>query len=122
MEKLNMINMAKKEDESKELAYPASDQSLYPYGLCISLCNEELDKLGIGEENIEVGNILHLHALASVTSVSQNTTIHSGATKRIELQITHLSTPESEEDENAEAEKKMTSAKEKITKLYSTKS
>ena len=124
MEKMtNMINMAK---EAKELTpsvqYETPKQPAYPYGLCLSLSEEELQKLGLGESELNVGDILHMHAIASVTSVSKHDNINSGPSSRIELQITHMSALENEENENEEAEKKMTSVKEKITKLYNAKS
>lgn len=95
-----LVDMAK---TSKELAgdyggvtVAAPAQSLYPYGLCISLCQDELDKLGL-DGDCEVGDMIDLRAMAKVTSVSKNETT-SGASIRIELQITHMET-ENESDE-----------------------
>lgn len=121
MEKLtNMINMAKAEGESYPIPAEQMKQPAYPYGLCLSLCEEEIQKLGLGDGETSVGDIIHMHAIASVTSVSKHDNINSGPSSRIELQITHMSALESEDQENAEAEKKMT-AKDKITKLYNSK-
>ncbi|MFA7278765.1 MAG: capsid staple protein [Sterolibacterium sp.] len=73
--------------------------SVYPYGLCICLGQEELDKLGLTAE-CEVGDFLHVFALAKVTSVSTSDT-GEGEKSRIELTITHMGV-EDEEDEQAE--------------------
>ena len=113
----SMVDMAKTpEDVKKEvgnsIAAPVSAESKpsvpsYPYGLCISLNEEDLAKLGITGELPEVGDMVHLVAMAKVTSVSESEREDTGGTKtkccRVELQITHLAT-ENEDDEEAEAE------------------
>lgn len=107
-----MIDMAKSpSDVKKELkSYPsvaAPDMSVpsYPYGLCLSLGEDELDKLEI-EGDCSVGDIIHLCALARVTSCSESETEGPGGEKkrsrRIELQVTHLAT-ENEDAENSAA-------------------
>lgn len=114
MEKLSsMVDMKK----SEETVSPMLDQPVYPYGLCISLGQEELDKLGIGSGDLSVSDMLHLHALASVTSISQHDNINSGPSCRVELQITHISAIESETEEDRVEEKKL-SGSQKIQKLY----
>jgi hypothetical protein len=87
-------------------AYPVSigDQSIYPYGLCLSLDNETLDKLDL-DGDCEPGDFIHLFALCKVTSVSKNDT-GDGMKCRIELQITHAGV-ESEDEENEEEDKKI---------------
>ena len=81
----------------------------YPYGLCISLGNNELEKLGLDPEDCEVGDMLHIHALAKVTSVScHDREGQDGECHRIELQITHfMDDVEDEDEENREEETKM---------------
>lgn len=74
----------------------------YPYGLCISLCEDELDKLGLGEDDIDIGDILHMHCLAQVTSKSSVDNV-SGQSCRIELQIKFIAA-EDEDEEDDEAE------------------
>lgn len=75
---------------------------VYPYGLCISLSEDELAKLGLDGDLPEVGEMIHLAAMAKVTSVSESEREESDGTKtkccRVELQITHLAT-ENEDDE-----------------------
>jgi hypothetical protein len=97
-----MVDMSMDNEEKQEWAESAPVPSKYPYGLSISLTEKELDKLGIEASDIEVGDMLHLHALAKVTSVSCHDNEH-GSTCRVELQICYLS-GEDEEEENEEAE------------------
>lgn len=107
-----MIDMASTPAEVKEKAAESCapilcDAPRYPYGLCISLDNETMDKLGLSGDLPEVGEMIHLCAMAKVTSVSANereSTGDDGATKketycRVELQITTMAL-ESEDDEN----------------------
>ena len=102
------VDMAKSPEEVKEqtaIASPIEPKvPVYPYGLCISLSQDELDKLDL-DPDCEVGDIVHLMAMAKVTSRSENEMETSDGKKekccRIELQITHLSV-EDENDEDPE--------------------
>lgn len=98
-------DMAKDQEELEEEAFPNAikNQNKYPYGLCISLCEDEIEKLGLDNEEIQVGDLLHLHALAQVTSYSCSQQADGDPHERIELQITHLCF-ESEDEENEEEE------------------
>jgi len=95
----------------------------YSYGLCLSLEDDELEKLGIDEELPTVGDIIHLCALAKVTSASQSEREMSDGSKkqcrRIELQITHLAT-EDEEDENEGAKAQMAADEGRRKRFYGT--
>lgn len=105
---LKMVDMKKTPEEVKG-DYPATisgEQNLYPWGLCIRLGNDELDKLNL-DTDCEVGDMLHLFCLASVTSVSKNST-ESGENKCVELQIKFMST-ESEDQENEMVRKRIKS-------------
>lgn len=102
----SMVSMELDAKEQAEMLAPSLPK--YPYGLCISLCEDELEKLNLDKE-CYVGDMLHMHCLAEVTSVSMRDDSSSGPSCRIELQITHLSVPENEDDENRESEKGMTS-------------
>ena len=112
MEKIPaMTDMKRSRKEKSEtlsdMATPAMvspDVPDYPWGLSISMCEEELEKLGLDEKDMSVGDIYHFHALVKVTSVSSNE-YENGKHCRVEFQITHLS-GESEDEENEEAEEK----------------
>ncbi len=74
----------------------------YPYGLGLCLNDPELKKLGLDEEECEVGDHVHFHCLAKVTSVRDD----EACGKRIELQIVAMSA-EDEDSENEESEEEM---------------
>lgn len=90
---------------------PAIQRPRYPYGLSIYLTDAELDKLGM-DKDVGVGDMMHIHAMSKVTSVSMNDT-EGGQTCRIELQITHMC-GEDEDDEDTEA----TPADKRRARLY----
>jgi hypothetical protein len=105
-----MVDMALDAKEKAEMAAPPAPN--YPYGLCISLCQDELDKLNINKEDLNIGDILHLHCLAKVTSMSCSDN-EGGSTCRVELQITNIAA-ESEDEENEQFQ----SPEKRIKKLY----
>ncbi len=106
-----MVDMAVTPSEHADIlpsvAPEPTSQPIYPYNLSISLQDEELEKLGIDcdDEDCQVGNYLHLHALAEVTSYSKNKT-NDGERRCLGLQITHLEV-EDESAENDEADEEM---------------
>lgn len=77
----------------------------YPYGLCVSLCKDELEKLEIDFDSCCIGDFLHLHSLAKITSKSNNET-EEGDNPRLELVLAFLEV-EDEGREDAEADKGM---------------
>jgi hypothetical protein len=83
---------------------PEAPKPSYPYGLSICLQKEQLDKLGL-DDSCSVGDLLHGHFLAEVTSVSKHQT-EQGDNCRVEMQIKYLSA-ESEGEENKEVEASM---------------
>lgn len=102
-----MVDMAHTPEDIKKEAeaygvVPSGNANKYPYGLCISLGNDELEKLNL-DCDCEAGDMIHLFAMAKVTSVSQRDTENGEVQKRLELQITHLGL-ENEEEENEEVE------------------
>lgn len=117
MEKIpQMVDMAiNSEDEGDGLpeAVNLRIPQQYPYGLNICLNDQSLEKLNM-EDDCEVGDHVHFHCLAKVTSVSNNENMG----KRVELQITAMSA-ENEEEENAAAEEEMERPKISHKKMYS---
>lgn len=108
-----MVDMKLDKEEQEEINSPSPP--MYPYGLCISLCTDELEKLGIDVATTDVGAIFHLHCLAKATSKSMNDS-ESGVNSRLELQIIAIAA-ESEDDENEESDNKL-SGKKIVSKLY----
>lgn len=93
------------EDEEKKMMAspsPSYKPDPFPYGLRMCLCQEEIEKLdpSLPPEAMQAGAIVHLHALARVTSSSMDP---NGESKRLELQVTDLEI-ESEDAENEDAE------------------
>ncbi len=73
----------------------------FPWGLRISLTEKEFVKLNLDPSEAVVGGIVHLHALARITSVSHSDSEHntSGPSTRVEMQIEDMCI-ESEDSEN----------------------
>lgn len=100
----NMVDLSRSDEEKEDAQsfnYEAPD---YPPGLSICLTQDELEKLDL-EDDCEVGDMIHMHCIARVTSVSKKE-VNGENDCRIELQITHISA-EDEDDENDEAEEDM---------------
>ena len=76
----------------------------YPSGLRITLCDQELEKIGLTED-IQVGDLIHMHCMAKVVGLSSNDHETMGKRSSVDLQITHISA-EDEEAENSEEEKR----------------
>lgn len=64
----------------------------YPYGLRITLCTPELEKLGV-EADCDVGDTIDLRAFGVVTSVTKD-----GENCRVEIQLQKIAV-EDEDDE-----------------------
>lgn len=87
----------KAKDLSKGMISPSvSDLPDYDYGLNISFNQESLDKLSL-DDDVKVGDYVHIHAFAKVTNINQQ----PGADKpdRISLVMTHICA-EDEDEEN----------------------
>lgn len=96
---VSMALTAKKDGESNDFMNECAP--IYPYGLTISLGDEQLSKLGLPAE-CEVGDLMHMHCIAKVISVSKNDT-ESGTRTNVALQITDIAC-ENEDEENRMAE------------------
>lgn len=102
----NMVDMARspveKSAEAQEMLTSAvADIPTYPYGLNICFDNEVLEKLDM-DEDVQVGDYVHIHAFAKVTSVSERD-INGQPDRRVELTMTHISA-EDEDEENEDDE------------------
>jgi hypothetical protein len=91
---------AKKEVEKYDMpatASPVASVPTFPYGLCISLEDETLDKLGMEGAMPAVGDVIQFTAMAKVTSASDSEREKSDGSKeqcrRVELQITDMGVP-----------------------------
>lgn len=87
------IDPAEREARYKEMSEPAkADLPVYPYGLCVRLDEEALEKLALGELP-EVGSEMTLIARVTVTSASVAEHATGSKThkhKSLELQITDM--------------------------------
>lgn len=95
-----MVSMERTPEEKAEtvaeMMSPAISMPDYPFGLCISLDEDDLEKLDL-EDDCEVGDMIDLRAFARVTSVSK-TQRDGKDCCRVELQIEMLAV-ENESDE-----------------------
>lgn len=83
------VDMALSSSEKKAEATAISPSPpMYPYGLCISLGTEQLQKLGLADD-VEAGDHIQLNAIGKVTSVSKHDT-ESGCDCRVEIQLTAI--------------------------------
>lgn len=90
--------------EAEDDYMPTPDNApAYPYGLCISLCEDELEKLDLTHDDLCVGDMIHVFAMGVVTSKSCSERQDGDHHCRVEIQLTHLA-GEDEDDENDEEE------------------
>ena len=86
-----LIDMKRdKADETSEMAaMPADNEGQYPYGLCISLDKDELDKLGITSLP-PIGAEFHLVAVGQVTRINQSADKNMDEERSMSIQITMM--------------------------------
>ena len=72
-------------------------KEIFPYGCCISLDDDVLEKLGLAGDMPAAGEMIHFCAVAKVTNASMSERIDSEGNKqscsRIELQIIQMGVP-----------------------------
>lgn len=104
--------------ESKEMRM--GEPPAYPWGLCLHLEKDELDKLGISTLP-QVGSEVHFAAVAKVTSVNQSAREGQDENTSVALQITMLAIvkTESADEETGESESPKSEAKESRSLLRS---
>lgn len=90
MDGVSLINMEMSKKEAKEYTQPEpSDAPKYPWGLCINLNDDSLEKLGLDKlPSVETEVTIIAKAVVSSTRESQT---QGGETERsLELQITDM--------------------------------
>lgn len=100
---INMKQQAKREEMPGAIE---ADEPRYPYGLCISLGKEELEKLGITALP-KVGSEMMVTAKAVVKSVSAYDTQGEGQDMRVELQITDMGLGQTDDAQNNDRASKL---------------
>lgn len=87
-----LISMARSPEALKKdsaygtiIARKEPDQPVYPWGLCLTLSDEELEKLDL-DADCDVGDEITFVIRCEVTSVSQNKSTE-GPKSRLELQV-----------------------------------
>lgn len=94
-----LINMKQQPKREEMPGVIEADEPRYPYGLCISLGKEELEKLGITALP-KVGGEMMITAKAVVKSTSAYDTQGEGTDMRVELQITDMDLGQTENAQN----------------------
>jgi hypothetical protein len=101
-----MVSMELDDEDQIDAPQPIAmaDKPKYPYGLQICLTGAEMKALDLDPSEAFVGGIVHLHALARITSVSISDNAPTewssgGPSCRIEMQIEDMCI-ESEDAEN----------------------
>lgn len=84
-----LVNMMSKEEEGEHEGMEMEPEPPeYPYGLCLHLEQEQLDKLSFSPSG--TGQVVRVTALAKVVTVEQREDEEYGATKSVRLQITDM--------------------------------
>ena len=118
-----MISMEQLPEDREETSTVTAISKLprpqYPWGLKISLCRDELKKLGVNAADLSIGETVHVVALGVVTSVSQD--VGGGIIgtddepeSRVEVQLTDLAL----ESEDAEASEEEEQPRRRLRSVY----
>lgn len=101
-----LINMKQQPKREEMPGAIEADEPRYPYGLCISLGKEELEKLGITALP-KVGGEMMITAKAVVKSTSAYDTQGEGQDMRVELQITDMGLGQTDDAQNNDRASKL---------------
>lgn len=96
---MDVVSMERTPAEKKaaeETMKPQMEGPDYPWGLCLNLGKDEMDKLGI-EELPEPGDEFHVYAVCVVTNVHSSASESGDESKGITLQITAMGAMHEEE-------------------------
>lgn len=104
-----MIDMkvAKKDAEKETVEVVEHEEPKYPWGLQLNMNNDELEKLGLMDSKIEVGDEMRIEAVCKVMSVSEDETLNEGVRKNIRYQIIKMEVENEEEEEGVTEPEKM---------------
>ncbi|CAB4144376.1 hypothetical protein UFOVP456_37 [uncultured Caudovirales phage] len=84
-----MVDMKSKPEVEEQPGMVEADEPSYPYGLCLHLGKDELEKLGITALP-DVGAKMEIMAKGYVKSTSAYETQGDGKSQSVEIQITDL--------------------------------
>ena len=87
---LTDLKRTKEEKKPMEAAICCESQDEYPYGLCIDLNTDSLDKLGISIDKFSVKDIVTVIAECEIKSISQSSHVSGKDNKSLGLQITKM--------------------------------
>ncbi len=87
-----MIDMkvSKKDAEKETPEAIEQTEPKYPWGLQLNMDNDELKKLDLMDEKVEVGDEMTIRAVCKVLSVSEDESLNMGTRKNIRYQITEM--------------------------------
>jgi hypothetical protein len=103
----SLINMQQSAEEAKEYTQPSVDEApKYPWGLCITLNDDSLEKLGV-KTLPAAGTVVTIVARAEVSGVRENQTQGGKTEASLDLQITDMQLGGIETDLTARATGKL---------------
>lgn len=95
-----LVSMKMSREEAKEISQPSMmDAPEYPYGLCLDLDDDALEKLGITVLP-KVGTEMLINAKVVVKSVSSYDTQGGEAEARVSLQVTDMEIASNQTERN----------------------
>ena len=89
---MNLIDMKSSKVRNNEVAPSSSESSKYPWGLCITLENEAIEKLGVSVKRLSFGSKVKLTCEADVIGINEDEG-EDGRKASVRLQITSMSKP-----------------------------
>lgn len=96
-----MVDMKSKPEVEEKPGMVEADEPRYPYGLCLHLGKDELEKLGVTALP-DVGAKMMVHANGYVKSTSAYDTQGDGKSMTVEIQLTELEVVPGEGKSSAE--------------------
>lgn len=99
-----LVNMQMDAEEAKEYSGVPTpgDTPKYPWGLCITLDDGSLEKLGVSQLP-QPGDVVMITAQAVVTSVSANAQMNGDSESCVSLQITDMQLGPAQQDSAAKS-------------------